>query len=85
MSLSKAKKAANTVAILMVANFIVKFFGLFREILIARYYGTSELTDAYTIAHNIPMILFSMVAHVIATRRVVYKASSIFVCTWIYW
>ena len=67
MSLSKAKKAANTVAILMVANFIVKFFGLFREILIARYYGTSELTDAYTIAHNIPMILFSMVAHVIAT------------------
>lgn len=55
------------VSIIMIANFAVKFFGLLREVLTAKYYGTSYYTDAYIIANNIPTTLFSAVGAAIAT------------------
>lgn len=55
----RAKKVLFTATALMVTNLLVKFFGLFREILLAQYYGTSVYTDAYIIANNIPTVLFA--------------------------
>lgn len=63
----KKSRTGATVVMMMVANFMVKFFGLLREILIAKYYGTSIYTDAYIIAHNIPTVLFAAIGSAIAT------------------
>lgn len=60
----------NPVLLLILANFFVKFFGLLREVLIAAYYGTTDLTDAYLIAHSIPTIAFALIGSAIATTYI---------------
>lgn len=64
------KGIAVTTIILMFSNFLVKFFGLTREILLAGYYGTSLYTDAYVIANSMPTVLFSAIGTSIATTFV---------------
>lgn len=63
----KEKTKAKTVLLLMVTNLLVKVFGLLREILIAKYYGTGMYTDAYIIANNIPTVLFAALGMSLAT------------------
>lgn len=65
------KKNGTIIAgMLMIANFLVKILGLFREILLAQFYGTSIYTDAYIIANNIPAVLFAAIGASIATTFV---------------
>lgn len=44
-----------------------KFFGIFRELLLAKYYGATAITDAYITASAIPNSLFSFIATGITT------------------
>lgn len=53
--------------ILMLSNILVKFLGLIRDIVLANTYGTSIYSDAYIIANNIPIVIFSVVAIAIST------------------
>lgn len=53
--------------ILMISNVIVKFMGLFRDVALANTYGTSFVSDAYIVANNIPIVIFSVVATAIST------------------
>ncbi|WP_317699399.1 murein biosynthesis integral membrane protein MurJ [Erysipelothrix rhusiopathiae] len=58
------KKNAIVLILLMVFN---KFFGIFRELLLAKYFGATAITDAYIIASSIPNSLFSFIATGITT------------------
>lgn len=60
-------KTSSTVLLVMIITFVARFFGLFREVLVARYYGASIYTDAYIIANNIPTVLFDMIGQALLT------------------
>ena len=57
--MSKLAKSATFITIMMVAS---KVLGLIREILLARYFGTGYVVDAYSIACTLPTILFAFYA-----------------------
>lgn len=61
------KNISRTVFIVMVITLFARFFGLLREVLIAKYYGTSLYTDAYIIANNIPTVLFDTLGQALLT------------------
>lgn len=52
---------------LMISNIVVKFLGLARDIVLANTYGTSMYSDAYIVANNIPIVLFTVVSAAIST------------------
>lgn len=56
-----------TTIILMMSNVIVKILGLGRDVTLANTYGTSIYSDAYIVANNIPIVIFSVVAVAIST------------------
>lgn len=65
--MQKKRSSSKTVIIVMLITLFARFFGLLREILIARYYGTSVYTDAYIIANNIPTVLFDTLGQALLT------------------
>ena len=52
---------------LMITNIVVKFLGLLRDIVLANTYGTSMYSDAYIVANNIPIVLFTVLSTAIST------------------
>lgn len=52
---------------LMISNILVKFLGLARDIVLANTYGTSMYSDAYIVANNIPIVLFTVMSTAIST------------------
>ena len=52
---------------LMISNILVKFLGLGRDVVLANTYGTSMYSDAYIVANNIPIVLFTVVSTAIST------------------
>ncbi|AYE33888.1 murein biosynthesis integral membrane protein MurJ [Clostridium septicum] len=52
---------------LIISNVLVKFLGLARDVVLANTYGTSMYSDAYIVANNIPVVIFSIVAVAIST------------------
>jgi len=48
-------------AITIMANFLSKFFGYFREAINANYFGTSSVMDTFIIAFTVPEIVSSVV------------------------
>jgi putative peptidoglycan lipid II flippase len=60
-------KMIRTTVILMAINLLAKFFGFLREVLLAQFYGASNVTDAYIIANNIPTVLFSAIGVALST------------------
>ena len=66
--MGKTKKGIISVAfIVTLITFGARFFGLLREILVAKYYGASIYTDAYIIANNIPTVLFETLGTALLT------------------
>jgi putative peptidoglycan lipid II flippase len=64
------RPAAHTFLSMAVLTLISKFFGFFREMVIANYYGTSYIVDSYVMASAIPGILFGGVFGAIATAYI---------------
>lgn len=61
------RTAAQTAVLLAIVTLGSKFFGFVREILMANYYGTTYITDAYVIATSIPSMIFAGILGAIAT------------------
>lgn len=59
-----------TALILIILTIISKFTGLFRDILLSFYYGTSGISDAYIISQTIPAVIFSFIGAAIATSYI---------------
>ena len=51
----------------MVAIVIAKIIGMIRDVVLANYYGTTNISDAYLIALSIPTLLYYFVGNAIST------------------
>ena len=61
--------AKNTIY-LMLVTLISKGLGFFRELCLGSAYGASAYTDAYIIAQNIPIVIFSSIALALGTSYI---------------
>ncbi len=59
-------KLGKTMLLVSIASFITLLFSFFRETVMASYYGSTAITDAYNIAIQLPVILFSTLAAAIS-------------------
>ena len=58
----------------MLAIVIAKSIGMLRDVVLANYYGTSAVSDAYLIAVSVPTLLFYFVGHALSTAYIpMYK------------
>ena len=44
-----------------------KLLGMFRDVVLANYFGTSNVSDAYLIASSVPTLLFYFIGHALST------------------
>jgi len=61
------RTAAQTAVLMAILTLISKVFGFVREMVMANFFGTTYITDAYVMAFAIPMIIFGGVFGSIAT------------------
>ena len=64
MKFQTLKKSA---AALMAVILISKVVGVFRDIVLAKYYGTTAVSDAYLIAVSVPTLIFYFIGHSLST------------------
>lgn len=64
MKLEKLKQSS---IMLMVVIIVCKFFGMLRDVVVANYFGTSNVSDAYLIAVSVPTLLFYFIGHALLT------------------
>ncbi len=67
MKLDKVKQSIPT---LMLVIIVSKIVGMLREIVLANYFGTSYISDAYLIASSVPTLLFYFIGHSISTAYI---------------
>jgi putative peptidoglycan lipid II flippase len=60
--MSNSKKLAKTSAVVTLVMIVAHFLSFVKEAVIAKYFGLSYTVDAYTIAIQIPVLLFSFVS-----------------------
>jgi putative peptidoglycan lipid II flippase len=59
-SLLKKQTVTEAALLISVVLFLSKFFGFFREILVARYFGATGVTDAFLVAMSIPVVILGL-------------------------
>ena len=62
----KQRRRQNSISLMAVAT-VSKLIGMFREVALARCWGTTNVSDAYLIASAIPTILFYFIGHALTT------------------
>lgn len=60
-------KIKQSAVIVMVVVVISKLIGMLRDVVLANYYGTSNVSDAYLIAVSVPTLLFYFIGHALST------------------
>lgn len=63
----KIKNFAQNTVVLMCVIFFAKILGMLRDVVLANYFGTSNVSDAYLISVSIPSFLFFFVGHSLST------------------
>ena len=66
-----------TALALMIITILSKFIGFFREIVLAYYYGASNISDVYLIADTIPNVIFGFIGAGIATTYIPVYSSAL--------
>lgn len=66
----KFSKVKQSVPALMIVIIIAKLVGMLREVVLANYFGTSNVSDAYLIASSVPTLLFYFIGHSISTSYI---------------
>ena len=64
------KKATQSSITLMLVIIISKIVGMLRDIVLANYFGTSNISDAYLIASSVPTLLFYFIGHSLSTAYI---------------
>jgi len=62
-----AIKKNNPILFISVIAIFSKLVGMLRDVVLANYFGTSNISDAYLIASSVPTLLFYFIGHSIAT------------------
>lgn len=63
----KREKIQKNISLLMVVILISKIVGMFRDVVLAKYYGTSNISDAYLVSNSVPTLLFYFIGHGLST------------------
>ena len=61
------KRIRSSTFVLMAVIIISKLTGMARDIVLANYYGTTAVSDAYLIAVSVPSVLFFLIGHSLST------------------
>ena len=64
------KRKISPALMVSVIAIISKVVGIFREVVLANYFGTSNISDAYLIASSVPTLLFYFIGHSISTAYI---------------
>lgn len=64
------KKIWQSSATLMFVIIISKLIGMLRDVVLANYFGTSNVSDAYLIASTVPTFLFYFIGHSLSTAYI---------------
>jgi len=62
-----------TAVIITIISLVCKFFGFGREMILAYFFGTTYIIDAYLVASNIPIILFGFLVSISYAVTPIYK------------
>lgn len=62
-----------TAVIITVISLVCKFFGFGREMILAYFFGTTYIVDAYLVANNLPIILFGFLVSISYSFTPIYK------------
>lgn len=65
--MSVLKNLKQSTLVLMLIIVISKLMGMLRDIVLANYFGTSNVSDAYLIAISVPTLLFYFIGHALST------------------
>lgn len=55
---------------LMTVILVSKLIGMSRDVILANYFGTSNVSDAYLIASSVPVLLFYFIGHSLSTAYI---------------
>lgn len=66
----KFKNLTQSSTMLMVVIVISKLIGMLRDVILANYFGTSNISDAYLIASSVPVLLFYFIGHSLSTAYI---------------
>lgn len=61
------EKIKQNSSILMIVIVFSKIIGMLRDVVLANYFGTSNVSDAYLIASSVPVLLFYFIGHSLST------------------
>ncbi len=64
------KKLSQSSIALMLVIVVAKLIGMFRDVVLANYFGTSNISDAYLIAVSVPTLLFYFIGHSLSTAYI---------------
>jgi len=68
----KRQTVTQAAVVIAVFSFISKFFGFFREVLVAKYFGATGTTDAFLVAMIIPISILGLFSGGFATLVIPY-------------
>lgn len=66
----KAANIKNSSITLMGVILVSKIVGMLRDVVIANYFGTSNVSDAFLIALSVPTLLFYLIGHALSTAYI---------------
>lgn len=66
----KAEKFKQSSIALMSVILVSKVIGMLRDVVLANYFGTSNVSDAYLIAASVPTLLFYLIGHALSTAYI---------------
>lgn len=64
------KRIKQSSAVLMLVIIGSKLIGMLRDVILANYFGTTNISDAYLIASSVPTLLFYFIGHSLATAYI---------------
>lgn len=64
------KKLQKSTLTLMLVIVVAKLIGMFRDVVLANYFGTSNVSDAYLIAVSVPTLIFYFIGHSLSTAYI---------------
>lgn len=64
------KKLQKSTLTLMLVIIVAKLIGMFRDVVLANYFGTSNISDAYLIAVSVPTLIFYFIGHSLSTAYI---------------
>ena len=67
MNWSKIKQSSVAVMTIIIVS---KLIGLMRDMVLANYFGTTNISDAYITASTVPTLLFYFIGHSLSTAYI---------------